>query len=396
MKLDRRLADYLLARIASGEYPVGMKIPSVRRLTAKFAMPRSTAYDQLAFLIRSGILKAHPGKGIFVARQDIFPTGRSAGKLAAFISPRVVGSTTSISYLALLEFQQQAMAHGFEVKLCLAHYTDLTPEDFARRTADCRGAALFQEYDAKWKAFDCRIPVVATLMRHSFGGRISLVNLDPEQAAELAAAYFQHYDIQTVEILANMPPIYVQRAHVFQELWSHGRKRCKLYRKFSEQPAPYRRDRGYFFTSDTLLYDIYLTPCLRNSGRRLDHDFVILGLDGKRDLNPDWPDFPTVAVDWREIGACMFAELARLLREPDAPRRNTTVCGRLKLNARQQAEWTPDHPGTARTHFHDGQNYDPNVSAVPERTSTGAGSDNSPAASSSPFRSPEKPEGLKT
>jgi prepilin-type processing-associated H-X9-DG protein/prepilin-type N-terminal cleavage/methylation domain-containing protein len=355
MKMDRRLADYILARIASGEYPVGMKIPSMRRLAAKFKMPYSTVQWQMELLTQNGILKTLAGKGTFVASTEIFPKRNSHRKIAAFVEPAVIGQQTSISYLALLEFQQQAIAAGFEVEICPVPYTGMTNELFRRHTAECCGAALFKEYDAKLAEFESDLPTVATLMCHSYGGRISLVNIDEYQVAELAAAYFRHHQLSEVAVLASTPPLYYRRAVAFETLWKHESRDCRIHR-FTEVPELFSREKGYFFTSDSLLR-IYYSNYMQQYGRRLDQDFVILGVDGKRRLNPDWPVFSTIAIDWREIGGCMFAELKRLIETPDAIRRSIAVGGRLMLESNEETLPVPDHFATSRTDFYDGEDY---------------------------------------
>jgi DNA-binding transcriptional regulator YhcF (GntR family) len=351
--MDRRLAEYLLPRIASGEYPVGMKIPSMRRLAAKFDMPYSTVHLQMSMLVEAGILKTRAGKGVFVAQADIFPRKKSRRKIAAFIGKGVIGQQTSISYLALLEFQQQAIAAGFEVRVRPIHYTELTGERFERDTLDCCGAALFKEYDAKMFSFASRLPTVATLMSHTYGGRISLVNADDDQVAELAAAYFSDRNIKQVLVISSMSPVYRRRAAAFQDLWRQAGLDCEI------RYMPQMREEldpviGYFFTSDTQLRRYYLEYAER-CGRRLDEDFVVLGVDGKRRLNPDWPLFSTVAVDWREIGACMFHELKRRIDVPGATGRRICLGGRLLMAADEVETPVPERFAAARTDRYDGE-----------------------------------------
>lgn len=351
--MDRRLAEYLLPRIASGEYPVGMKIPSMRRLAAKFDMPYSTVHLQLSMLVEAGILKTRAGKGVFVAQADIFPKKRSRRKIAAFIGEGVIGQQTSISYLALLEFQQQAIAAGFEVRVRPVFYTELTGERFERDTADCCGAALFKEYDAKMFAFESTLPTVATLMGHTYGGRISLVNADEVQVAELAAAYFSDRKIAKVAVISSMSPVYRRRAGAFFDLWRQAGLDCEIHYmpQMREELEP---GVGYFFTSDTQLRRYYLEYAER-CGRRLDEDFVVLGVDGKRRLNPDWPLFSTVVVDWREIGACMFHELKRRIDVPGAAARRISVGGRLLLVEDAAEIPVPERFAAARTDLYDGE-----------------------------------------
>ena len=327
--IDRRLAEYLLARIASGEYPVGGRIPSLRRLGQKFHMPHSTVHLQLRPLLASGILKAEANRGIVVGTNRFFPQQPSSRKLAALIESEVLGERTSISYVALLAFQQLAISEGFEVSIHPVHHQGLTPEVLARATRDCLGTALFKEYDAVLAEFDSPLPTVATLMTDSYGGRISLVNLDEFQAAELAGAYFRERNVSRVEVIGHASPIYRRRAEIFQSYWRRGGGECDIY------IAPHIRNRlypevGYLFTSDTMLRH-YHVEYQQRCGRNLNEDFIILGMDGKRRLNPDWPLFPSVSANWREIGETMFRELRRRMAAPHLPGRRILLGGELFL-----------------------------------------------------------------
>ncbi|MGE4565279.1 MAG: hypothetical protein AB7F32_10455, partial [Victivallaceae bacterium] len=55
------------------------------------------------------------------------------------------------------------------------------------------------------------------------------------------------------------------------------------------------------------------------------------GVDGKRLINPEYHPFPTIAVDWDEMGRIAFEELLRRLQFPESPGRNQSVAGKLIL-----------------------------------------------------------------
>lgn len=329
MKIDRRLGEYILVRIASGEYPVGGKIPSLRRLAGKFAMPHSTVHLQLRPLLASGILRADGNRGLRVGSTRLFPSDGMPRKIAALIEPAVLGEPTSISYVALLAFQQLALASGFGLEIAPVAYDRLTAGLFRQTTAGCCAAALFKEYDTALSSFDSELPTVATLLADSYGGRISLVNLDEFQAAELAAAYFRERGVNRVEVIAHASPVYRRRGEIFLLKWRQDGGEGELFVTPQIQTRLYPGT-GYLFASDTMLRRYYLEYQAR-CGRRLDEDFTILGIDGKRRLNPDWPLFPSIAVDWREIGESMFRELLRRLESPGRGGRRILLGGELFL-----------------------------------------------------------------
>jgi GntR family transcriptional regulator of arabinose operon len=62
----RRISDDIAARIESGQYPTGVKLPSEPRLAAEFRVSRGTLRQALASLRQGGFLDSVPGRGTFV------------------------------------------------------------------------------------------------------------------------------------------------------------------------------------------------------------------------------------------------------------------------------------------------------------------------------------------
>jgi DNA-binding GntR family transcriptional regulator len=64
-----QVVDSLRARIASGEFPPGAKLPSSRDLMGQYDVSRIVATAAMSVLKQSGEVYSHPGKGIFVRPQ---------------------------------------------------------------------------------------------------------------------------------------------------------------------------------------------------------------------------------------------------------------------------------------------------------------------------------------
>ena len=83
--LYRQLADILLTKIRSGEYPSGSKIPSENSLSASYGIGRPTARQATDLLVRKRILVRKRGSGTFVCKDqkevDLFSL---AGTLSSF------------------------------------------------------------------------------------------------------------------------------------------------------------------------------------------------------------------------------------------------------------------------------------------------------------------------
>lgn len=63
----KAIATQIFARLASGEYPFGTRIPAERELAAEFSDTRSTIRQALEFLAAYGIVSRRPGSGTFVS-----------------------------------------------------------------------------------------------------------------------------------------------------------------------------------------------------------------------------------------------------------------------------------------------------------------------------------------
>jgi len=94
--LYRQLADLLLARIRSGEYPAGSRITSEHELARAHRIGRPTARQATDFLVRRDVLLRRRGSGTYVCTPreevDLFSVG---GTIASF-QERGITLTTRI------------------------------------------------------------------------------------------------------------------------------------------------------------------------------------------------------------------------------------------------------------------------------------------------------------
>ena len=66
----RGIADDIAARIATGEYPPGAKIPSYSKLAALYSVSISTAQRAVMVLQERGLVVGAQGRGVFVREKD--------------------------------------------------------------------------------------------------------------------------------------------------------------------------------------------------------------------------------------------------------------------------------------------------------------------------------------
>lgn len=328
--------EYILTRILSGEYPLGARLPSLRRLAPKFNLTYGAAHRRAEALVRSGILRSRHGRGLFVNRTEITDGPLRGKPLLALVQH---GEHAGMSYTALLGFQNRAAQAGFRVELHKVQVHELNADHLAELLAGCAGAAFFKEYDAALDRLPDRLPLVGTLMNRTYGGRLSLVNLDPVATAEQATDYFRRHGVERVVVCSNPRPVYRERAEKFSDCWRLQGGHCQL--EYRYWPAlRFTSGQGYFFSSDERYYN-QDQEYFRHTGRHLADDCVVLSADGKQRTEPDWPVFPSVTVDWREIGGVMFEELFRRLNDPAAPGRVQLLAGALEPG--------PETPATGRS-----------------------------------------------
>lgn len=65
----RQIADQVCRAAATGKLAEGEQMPSVRALAEQLVINPNTVARTYADLIREGVLEAHKGKGVFVARR---------------------------------------------------------------------------------------------------------------------------------------------------------------------------------------------------------------------------------------------------------------------------------------------------------------------------------------
>ncbi|MFJ5288474.1 winged helix-turn-helix domain-containing protein [Streptomyces sp. NPDC088348] len=75
----RQIADDLRARITSGEFGAGARLPGEPALVQQYGVAKMTAGGALKLLIAEGIAYARPGSGTYV--RDFQPIRRVANQL---------------------------------------------------------------------------------------------------------------------------------------------------------------------------------------------------------------------------------------------------------------------------------------------------------------------------
>lgn len=331
----RQLGDYILEQIYTGQYVPSSAIPSIRSYMEQFDMPQRTVQRTLEILVGQGVLESHHGRGTFVKlrRQD-----KKAGVRTISVVLSTSRLETSIYGNIFLGLQRAAFESGCQLKV--DHVPNVVDADdmadIAGRNqwdslvAGTSGLIILSEQDDRLKNNKLPIPVVGVCMYDNYNDVASLLDLDPFSSAGLAVAYFKKHGVEKVYIFSADISSYRMRGKVFAEQWRDQGGECKISEishpvtKVSAVPA----HSALLFTTGGLKEEFLRCYC-KQTGIRLEEKSVILELDGKSRLNPDYIKTPCIAPDWKQVGRMALEEILYRANSPGIPPRRIFVPGRL-------------------------------------------------------------------
>lgn len=333
-ELSATLIAHFERLILSGALPAGTRIEPIRALQERFGISYSAARRGVAELVRRGML-TKAGKQILAG--SIGHPGTSAIKIVVYMSPNCLPNGSDapffpgISLTALNRIQLLALRDGVALEVIPRLFRQGDELLLPEAAKSYSGIIMIQEFDADIDCFSPPLPMVGILMRNSYFGRISLVDLDAGTMAQTAAAFFRQHGKREVEVIAVADSVYADRAERFRCCWEKATGRAPLIHYWDKTfpiPFDYAPERGYLFVSDTLLQHYSNEYAKSHGGVTLPEAHTVLGVDGKRLISPDFHRFPTIAADWGLIGEAAYEECVALIRQPGRPRRRIEFPGR--------------------------------------------------------------------
>lgn len=324
-----KLIEYIASKLVSGEYHVGTRLPSIRRFAGKFKLSYGSVYRGIDYLCDQGLLEKRPNSGVFVKGYRNNVKSETARRIAVFMESYVAEFHCGMCYSAFLGMQDKAFKNGFNFTVNQLEVENVSNEKIIELSENADAIIFLNEYDWYLKQLELPIPVVGVLNQNSFDSKISTINVDPFSAAEQVVNYFKDQNIRRVNILSSPKPIFMTRAKVFSMLWDDAGGESTFMDCPPEQ-AEFNSEEGYFFTSDQWVQNASLA-FQEKHGCPLGTKHVVIGIDGKRFIDPDFHQFPTIAVDWKAIGETAFDECLRLIEDPTGLPQNITINGRLVL-----------------------------------------------------------------
>ena len=154
------VVDVLCARLASGVYPQGSRLPSERQLAASMQVARNTLREALDILEQKGLILRRAGAGSFVVDPDrsdnALPVVASSGPLHLHVMRGIL--EPEIARLAILNMSLARIEALTRITEDLGRTTDTAQfarleEDFQQKLAEGTGNPLLMAcYDLVLKA----------------------------------------------------------------------------------------------------------------------------------------------------------------------------------------------------------------------------------------------------
>ena len=314
------MIDFLREQIISGQIPPGGRVPPLRSLMTQFTLSFNTVKRGIDYLEEIGLVETRAQSGVYVRNGGSGKSARSAGKIAVFLAPEAQSGLAGIFTTAFLGIQKAAQELNWALELHFVSIPEISQRKIDAVAAEADGIILLAEYDSTLTELNAGIPVVGLCMRNNYNGRISLLDVDAFQAAELAVGYFLRHRLKKVIAVIDPQrrPAYCQRAALFVSAWQSAGGKAEI----QLEPASFQEHVGYWFATGSLLQEALVNYRKKNPRKSLVEKHIVLSVDGKCLHVPDFEKVPTLAVDWQSIGRYAFQEcLFRMEHPGEIPRR---------------------------------------------------------------------------
>ncbi len=320
------LSAWIESRITAGDFPGDSKLPPLRELMARFGLTSYAVHQTLLSLQQRGVIELRHGAGAYVA--PFRPVTGEAGLVRIVTASR----NPELDYLsnALLGAQQRIAEAGYSIELLMRNYMEQhLYEALPDEHPGDSGVLYLGGYDFGGRTLPGVLPAVGLEMSSTCGGRLSPVTLDPLAAAELATDFFRRRGIRRVRAFyADYDPTHTWRYRCFAALWQAEGGELTTRQAIHDRKYDLGDEPGIWLSGSSCVMAM-LEQYRGATGRDLRRDRVILGLDGKGLLLPDFPQINTLAVDWCGAGRTAAEELLRRIAAPGEGARRILLPPRL-------------------------------------------------------------------
>ncbi len=328
----RIFTEHLEARISSGSYRPGEKLPSLEQFIKETNLSSYAVQKGMKYLQAKGLIELRHGSGTYVSKNRSQNGSPNGWNITIFCNAesRELGK----SYLshALLGAQNLALKHLCNLTLRPRNYYENVKSPLSTAAGDTDGILLLGEYDYRKLELPASLPTVGVDMADCAGGVLSTVLLDPLEAARLATDFFLRRGQRKVKAFAYLDiPFVQQQLDAFRLHFApHGE--IEILRTPIGDPGT-----GFAASPDTgVLFfgghqcEIYQNAYFKRHGEKMTGRFDVLSIDGKSLIVPDYQPVSTVWIDWKEAGEAAFSELLRRLENPGSSARRILIIPQIR------------------------------------------------------------------
>ncbi|MGE4565801.1 MAG: GntR family transcriptional regulator [Victivallaceae bacterium] len=327
------LVRYLKIQLSTGVFPAGSRMPSVRQLMARFGLSYGVVRRTLKDFAAEKLLESVPNQGYFVKKIETGNKHKNRIGVITPVFPERYVAYPGLVLTALQSIEKYALSLGY----ALLEIPVVSGRELAGRSVElaalCDGLIVLKEIDLHLNEFPLELPASGILLNNDFGGKISVIEIDPFNAAYQAVRFFTARRRRKVVIFTSTLPVLWHRCKIFEYQWRHSGGEAELRVcdiDGFEAGYTFNREDGYFFAEDSH-YELYARDYFNRFNREL-YDFTshLLSVDGKNLMIPDYRKIPTIAADWKQLGSTAFEEVAARINNPLRSARRIYLPGTLK------------------------------------------------------------------
>lgn len=323
----KKLGDYILQQIYTGEYTPDSAIPTIRAYIEMFNVSQRTVQRTLEILVDRGILETRHGQGTFVKSYN-----RNAISGIHTVTVILNSSELKTNIYGNIFYGLQQAAIDMNCQLNVKSTVVLKTLKIKDVVENSDGLIILSEQVEALERSKLPVPVVGVCMRDNYNNMVSILDIDPFASARQAVDYFKASNFEKIHVFSANIPSYVLRGKIFIDEWrDHGGK-CS----FSVLPFPIKElqtipnQSALLFTTGSAK-ESYLRLYYQKNGIKLEETCTILEIDGKSRINPEFIKSSSIAVDWKQIGRMALEEVIYRLTKPGTLPRRIYVPGKLYI-----------------------------------------------------------------
>lgn len=323
-----RLKDYIRIQMIADVFPPGTRLPAITTLGKKNGLKYNAARNALRELAADGLLN-HDHYAFTVNSWRKSPDGPKIAILMQY-RPEMPG----LYHQALLGMLDQAMLENIHFVIHPVSFRDITQEKLDSACRGMDGIILLSSYDATLPDFTLPLPGTGVMISPNRKFRFSTINIDVDQAAQLAVGYFRKRHVQNIAIYSAPRTVFTDRGKAFAEAFTRAGGSILFFRTGNEiADIDIPAKAGILCTSDFITQKLCSHYARYSGGVWLPDRHFLLSIDGNRFFS-NWTemgrrDFTTIHYDWQQAGSLALQKLLAMIADPAAEGRDFTIPGTL-------------------------------------------------------------------